>query len=43
MTPTALSLFLSGVFQTEQRSSGVSIQPEEERGRGVQEVEVHGQ
>ena len=37
-----LFVFASGVLQAEQRSSGVSLQPEEECGRGVQEVEVDG-
>lgn len=37
------SVFASGVFQAEQRSSGVALQSEEERRGGVQEVEVDGQ
>lgn len=38
-----ISVFASGVFQAEQRSSGVALQSEEERRGGVQEVEVDGQ
>jgi len=38
-----ISPFDSGILQAEQRSSRVPLQPEEERGRGVQEVEVNGQ
>lgn len=34
--------FSSGFFQTEQRSPRVTFQPEKKRGRGVQEVEIHG-